>query len=59
MVGSTGEGPRVLLSHDLPCLGCGHGWHSFLPCSEDCSCTPAPMPGSSGPYAEASAYTSR
>ena len=34
------------LSHDLPCSRCGHEAHTFLACSENCSCTPAPMPGS-------------
>ncbi|WP_224273693.1 hypothetical protein [Nocardioides lacusdianchii] len=26
------------LSHDLPCTGCGHGRHTYLPCSDTCSC---------------------
>lgn len=33
------EGPRYL-SHDLPCVLCGHAAHSFLPCSDRCACTP-------------------
>lgn len=28
------------LSHDMPCPRCGHGRHSFLACSEQCSCEP-------------------
>jgi hypothetical protein len=27
------------LSHDMPCTGCGHAGHSYLPCSDACSCT--------------------
>ena len=34
---STGQG-SVHLSHDLPCAGCGHAVHTFLPCSDTCSC---------------------
>ncbi|WP_210441671.1 hypothetical protein [Nocardioides xinjiangensis] len=26
------------LSHDLPCAGCGHGRHTYLPCSDTCDC---------------------
>lgn len=26
------------LSHDMPCQGCGHAPHSYLPCSEACTC---------------------
>ena len=28
----------VHLSRDLPCPVCGHGAHSFLPCSDTCTC---------------------
>ena len=28
----------TLLSHDMPCTGCGHSAHSYLPCSDACSC---------------------
>jgi hypothetical protein len=28
----------VHLTHDLPCPECGHGPHSFLPCSDSCPC---------------------
>ena len=34
------------LSHDLPCLGCGHAAHTFLACSGTCSCVATVMPGS-------------
>ena len=34
------------LSHDPPCLRCGHGLHTYLACGDDCSCPPAAMPGS-------------
>ena len=26
------------LSHVLPCTGCGHAAHSYLPCSDSCDC---------------------
>lgn len=35
----------VHLSHDLPCSRCGHAVHTFLACSDSCSCTPCAMPG--------------
>jgi hypothetical protein len=34
----TVETSPVHLSHDLPCAGCGHGPHSYLPCSDTCDC---------------------
>lgn len=33
------------LSHDPLCQRCGHGLHTFLACSETCSCEPVAMPG--------------
>ncbi len=33
------------LSHDLPCPRCGHPAHTYLECSDTCSCVPAAMPG--------------
>lgn len=33
------------LSHDLPCLQCGHAAHSYLPCSDTCACVRSVMPG--------------
>jgi hypothetical protein len=33
------------LSHDLPCLRCGHAAHTYLACSDSCDCEPAPAPG--------------
>lgn len=45
MTWSTEELVSAHLSHDLPCLSCGHGWHSYLPCSDSCDCRPRPMPG--------------
>jgi hypothetical protein len=33
------------LSHDLPCLVCGHAAHSFLACSDACACTATALPG--------------
>jgi len=34
----TVETSSVHLSHDLPCTGCGHGRHTYLPCSDTCDC---------------------
>jgi hypothetical protein len=28
------------LSHDMPCTGCGHATHTYLPCSDGCDCAP-------------------
>lgn len=36
---------ETLLSHDLPCPRCGHAVHTYLACSDTCSCTPVVMPG--------------
>lgn len=33
------------LTHDLPCSGCGHAAHSYLACSDTCSCEPSALPG--------------
>ncbi|HWJ82179.1 MAG TPA: hypothetical protein VNS55_08075 [Nocardioides sp.] len=33
------------LSHDLPCQGCGHTVHTYLPCSDTCSCSVKVIPG--------------
>jgi len=32
--------PAVHLSHDAPCVPCGHARHTFLPCSDTCDCSP-------------------
>ncbi len=29
------------LSHDMPCVGCGHATHTYLPCSDGCDCAPS------------------
>lgn len=42
----TPQTPTHHLSHDLPCLRCGHGAHTYLPCGDGCACTAALMPGS-------------
>lgn len=39
--------PRQL-SHDLPCPGCGHPVHTYLPCSETCTCRITGLPGGAG-----------
>lgn len=39
------RGDAATTSHDLPCPSCGHAGHSFLACSDDCTCVPPPMPG--------------
>jgi len=28
------------LSHDMPCPRCRHGRHTYLECSDTCSCPP-------------------
>jgi hypothetical protein len=33
------------LSHDLPCMRCGHAAHTYLPCSDACACASALPPG--------------
>lgn len=33
------------LSHDMPCARCGHAQHTFLACSDQCTCEPASAPG--------------
>lgn len=42
------QAPSLHLSHDLPCLRCGHPAHTYLACSDDCGCRPALMPGDVG-----------
>lgn len=42
---SSGVTSTPHLSHDRPCASCGHAMHSYLPCSDTCSCTPQPAPG--------------
>ena len=37
------------LSHDAPCVRCGHPAHPYLPCGGRCECQPTRMPGDSGP----------
>ena len=32
------------LSHELPCPGCGHATHTYLPCSDGCDCAPRWLP---------------
>jgi hypothetical protein len=32
------------LSHDMPCVRCGHAAHTFLSC-DGCDCQPVLMPG--------------
>jgi hypothetical protein len=39
-VSDTVEALRSPLSHDLPCQGCGHATHTYLPCSDACDCVP-------------------
>jgi hypothetical protein len=36
----TVETTALPLSHDMPCPHCRHATHSYLPCSDDCSCSP-------------------
>jgi len=44
----TVQDSNTHLSHDMPCLRCGHASHTFLSCDEHCSCQPALMPGEPG-----------
>jgi hypothetical protein len=41
----TVQTTTVHLSHDMPCLNCGHAMHTYLVCGDDCNCKPSPMPG--------------
>ena len=41
----TSRPGSVHLTHDLPCSRCGHAAHSYLACSDTCSCEPAALPG--------------
>lgn len=40
------EERHTQLSHDLPCVECGHALHTYLPCSDACSCRPQVAAGS-------------
>lgn len=31
------------LSHDMPCVHCGHAGHTFLPCDRECGCQPSDL----------------
>lgn len=33
------------LSHDMPCIFCGHAAHHYLPCGDECACTHAELIG--------------
>jgi hypothetical protein len=33
------------LTHEMPCVRCGHPPHLFLACDADCDCQPEGMPG--------------
>ena len=37
------------LSHDMPCPRCGHGRHTYLACSDTCSCHPDSAEGNDRP----------
>jgi hypothetical protein len=41
----TVETNETHLSHDMPCVRCGHALHTFLACGDGCDCEPALMPG--------------
>ncbi len=43
---TTGQASVAYLSHDLPCVRCGHAPHRYLSCSTTCDCVPPPVPGS-------------
>lgn len=31
------------LTHDMPCVRCGHAPHRFLACGDGCECQPADL----------------
>jgi hypothetical protein len=33
------------LSHDMPCVQCGHAPHTYLACGDGCDCQPVAVPG--------------
>lgn len=37
----TVDSARTRLTHDMPCPRCGHAPHTYLACSDECSCVPA------------------
>jgi hypothetical protein len=39
------ESAGTALSHDMPCVHCGHAVHVYLPCDDGCDCEPCVMPG--------------
>lgn len=41
----THQDNETHLSHDMPCVRCGHGIHTFLACGDQCPCEPSPIPG--------------
>jgi hypothetical protein len=36
----TPQTNQVHLTHDRPCALCGHAAHTYLACSDTCSCVP-------------------
>ena len=47
----TVQTSELHLSHDLPCPQCGHGAHSYLPCSDSCACPRSLAPGTTSTVA--------
>ena len=41
----TVQTTAMALSHDMPCVHCGHALHTYLACDEGCDCGPRPLPG--------------
>ncbi len=39
------DGAVEPLSHDAPCVRCGHAAHPYLACENGCDCQPTLMPG--------------
>lgn len=35
----TDTPPVEILSHDRPCVWCGHAGHYYLPCDHNCGCS--------------------
>ena len=45
MWNTTQTNQQQHLTHDLPCSGCGHAVHTYLPCSDTCVCQVTSLPG--------------
>ncbi|CAN5565766.1 hypothetical protein BH11ACT8_BH11ACT8_23650 [soil metagenome] len=39
----TVQDQHLHLSHDRPCPQCGHAMHTYLACSDSCTCRPVAL----------------